>query len=103
VHWRRDAPIETITSPAIGTVHGPKPHRTGDHHAECVFYAVGPTVRSGGINHPFSVMDFPATIGELLGVKLEGLNGAIIPELAPQERRGAGAEPRYAAPTPRVA
>ncbi|HEX6102141.1 MAG TPA: alkaline phosphatase family protein [Alphaproteobacteria bacterium] len=83
VHWSREAPIRTVSSPRIGVVRGPRPHRTGDHHAECVFYASGPGIRAGGINHPFSVMDFPPTVAELLGVRLEGLNGEPIPELVP--------------------
>jgi predicted AlkP superfamily phosphohydrolase/phosphomutase len=83
VHWSRDAPIRSVSSPRIGKVRGPRPHRTGDHHAECVFYAAGPGIRAGGINHPFSVMDFPPTISELLGTRLEGVNGTIIPELMP--------------------
>lgn len=87
VHWSREAPIRSVSSPRIGTVKGPRPHRSGDHHAECVFYAVGPGIRTGGINHPFSVMDFPPTVAELLGVRLEGINGTPIPELLPS---GAG-------------
>lgn len=82
VHWVREAPIREIASPRIGRVRGSAPHRSGDHHAACIFYATGPTVRRGEIKHGLSVMDFPATIAALLGIRMEGLNGVVLPEFA---------------------
>ena len=80
VQWGREAPIREIASPAIGRIRGSLPHRSGDHHAACTFYATGPSVQPGEIKHGFSVMDFPPTIAALLGIRMKGVNGAVLTE-----------------------
>ena len=94
VHWVREKPIREAASPDIGRVRGPLPHRSGDHHAECAFYAAGAQVSRGAIGRPISVMDFPATIGALLGVPLHGLTGTVITELVATDPAAPAAQPR---------
>jgi predicted AlkP superfamily phosphohydrolase/phosphomutase len=82
VLWSREAPIERIGSPKIGTlelVH--RGNRTGDHRPESLFIAAGPHVARGfaGI---VSVLDFAPTIAALHGVTLPDTDGKVIPALA---------------------
>ncbi len=87
VLWSREAPIERVTSPKIGTleyVH--RGNRTGDHRADSVFFAVGPGVVPGHTD-PVSIVDFAPTIATQHGVTLEDTDGRTIPSLLGESGR----------------
>jgi len=82
VEWSRTAPVKAIQSPRIGTLKMPKlKGRTGDHWNEGVFFVRGVGQRATRVERSVSIMDFAPTIGMLLGVPLEGLDGQPIPEV----------------------
>jgi len=81
VLWKRDAPIERVTSATIGEVvvrH--RGNRTGDHVPDSLFLATGPGVVSGEVD-PVSIMDFAPTLAALLGVALPVSDGKPIAAL----------------------
>ena len=81
VLWSREAPIERIASPKIGTiefVH--RGNRTGDHRPDSVFVAAGPHVIPGP-TRPVSILDFAPTLAALHGVALPDADGELIPAL----------------------
>jgi predicted AlkP superfamily phosphohydrolase/phosphomutase len=81
VLWSREAPIERVTSPKIGTIeYIHRGNRTGDHRPDSAFVAVGPSVVPGP-SEPVSILDFAPTIAERHGVELEDCDGAPIPAL----------------------
>jgi predicted AlkP superfamily phosphohydrolase/phosphomutase len=89
VLWSREAPIERIGSPKIGTielVH--RGNRTGDHRPESIFVAAGPHVVAGA-TQPVSILDFAPTLAALHGVTLPDADGRVIPELVGRDDRRA--------------
>jgi predicted AlkP superfamily phosphohydrolase/phosphomutase len=69
-------------SPKIGVVTGTNDYgRTGEHRPEGLFIAAGPTIPSGRLSHPVSILDFAPTFAKLLDVTLPESDGAAIPEL----------------------
>jgi predicted AlkP superfamily phosphohydrolase/phosphomutase len=82
VEWSRTEPLKAIQSPRIGTLKMPKlKGRTGDHWNEGIFFGRGVGLRATRVERSVSIMDFAPTIGMLLGVPLEGLDGQPIPEV----------------------
>jgi len=76
VDWHRDAPINAVASPRIGTVRrvyeGP---RTGDHRPEGLVFVRGPGVRPGPIEQKVRVVDLAPTIAEHFGVRIPDADG----------------------------
>lgn len=84
VEWNREAPITSVSSPSLGTIHKTAHTvRSGDHKPEGFFWAMGPAIPSHRRIAPVSVTDFAATIAALLGVPLAGVDGTPIAECAP--------------------
>jgi hypothetical protein len=86
VLWNREAPIERIGSPKIGTielVH--RGNRTGDHRPESVYVAAGPHVVPGYVE-PVSILDFAPTLASIHGVTLPDCDGRVIAALARPNR-----------------
>jgi hypothetical protein len=76
VEWNRDTPIAAVYSPKTGTIHATyNKCRTGDHKSDGLFFAAGPSIRPGPIEHSLSVMDFAPTISTLLGVENHQFQG----------------------------
>lgn len=83
VHWDRSAPIETVSSPKIGTVRIPYTEwRTGDHLPEGLLLAAGPGIPGGRAFPAIAVEDFGPSIATRLGVPLADVDGAVIDWLA---------------------
>ncbi len=83
VEWDRSAPIETVYSPKIGTVHTRYGGwRSGDHRADGLLLAVGPDIPAGASFAPIKVEDIGASIAARLGAPLENVDGAVVPWLA---------------------
>ena len=90
VLWSREAPIERIGSPKIGTIEFiHRGNRTGDHRPDSVFVAAGPHVIPGATG-PVSILDFAPTLAALHGVKLPDADGRSIPALLGHDRDRAG-------------
>ncbi len=82
VTWNRQKPILRIGSPKIGEISRPYPgNRTGDHNAECLFVASGPTIPPGRLEHPVSIFDIAPSILHLLGMEFPKAEGKVIPGL----------------------
>ncbi|MFB2935946.1 alkaline phosphatase family protein [Aerosakkonemataceae cyanobacterium BLCC-F154] len=76
IEWNREAPITKVYSPKIGTLEKSFPGvRTGDHKAEGIVFAMGPSIEPGQVEDAISVMDFAPTIASLLGVTLPNVDG----------------------------
>lgn len=76
IEWNRNAPIATVYSPKTGTIQGTyRKCRTGDHKAEGLFFATGPSIRPGPVGQAVSVMDFAPSIASFLGVEPSNLDG----------------------------
>jgi hypothetical protein len=83
VEWERSAPIETVTSPAIGTVRTRYTHwRTGDHNPDGLLIARGPGLAAGAEQPPLKVQDIGPSLATRLGVPLPTGDGEIAPWLA---------------------
>jgi predicted AlkP superfamily phosphohydrolase/phosphomutase len=83
VEWDRKEPVRAIRSPQIGTLTIPQLQgRSGDHRNGGIFFVWGAGSQATHIERPVSIMDFAPTIGRLLGVTLEELDGRPIPEVA---------------------
>jgi predicted AlkP superfamily phosphohydrolase/phosphomutase len=83
VEWARDAPIETVASPAIGTLHTPYTHwRTGDHNPEGLLLARGPGLEAGAEMPALKVEDIGPSLAARLGVRLDGCEGRAVPWLS---------------------
>lgn len=81
-----------VRSDKTGVVEGTNYYgRTGDHRPEGMFVAVGPGVSPGRIDRTISIMDFAPTFCELLGVRLDDVDGRPISEVvrAAAERESA--------------
>jgi predicted AlkP superfamily phosphohydrolase/phosphomutase len=90
VIWHRDAPIERVASDRIGeVVHVHRGNRTGDHRPESIFFAQGAGVVPGRLDD-VSILDFAATLADLLdlpempreGRRIEALAGSDEPASA---------------------
>jgi predicted AlkP superfamily phosphohydrolase/phosphomutase len=69
--WHRTKPISAVASPRIGEIRKPYPGtRTGDHTANGMFLAQGPTVARGEIRTPVRVTALAPTIAALLDAEL---------------------------------
>lgn len=79
VEWERDALIETVSSPKIGTVHTPYTHwRTGDHRPDGLLIAAAPDLEGGAVLPPIEVEDIGPSIAARLGVHLEAVDGTAV-------------------------
>lgn len=78
--WSREAPIRAVTSPKIGVVTDSQVigARTGDHNADCAFYAQGPLVGQHGLINSVAVEDIAPTITSMLDLALPDCDGAAI-------------------------
>jgi predicted AlkP superfamily phosphohydrolase/phosphomutase len=82
VDWVQRRP-RSVSSPRIGTIAVPAPRgRTGDHLNEGFCLVTGPEVEGGNWTKPRSITDIAPTLGALLDVRLEGLDGEAIPGIA---------------------
>jgi predicted AlkP superfamily phosphohydrolase/phosphomutase len=89
VMWNREAPIDRVGSPKIGTIESAhRGNRTGDHIADSVFFAVGPHVEAGFAG-TVSLLDFAPTLAARHGVALPDTDGQVIAALAVLDRHRA--------------
>ncbi|MDQ4088285.1 MAG: hypothetical protein M3177_09810, partial [Pseudomonadota bacterium] len=83
VEWERGAPIETVRSARIGTVHTPYTHwRTGDHRPDGLLIAAGPGFAAGAELPAIEVEDIGPSIAARFGIALVDVDGAAVPWLA---------------------
>ncbi|NQV22131.1 MAG: alkaline phosphatase family protein [Rhodospirillales bacterium] len=83
VEWNRPKPIRKIGSPKIGEIEAEYPgNRTGDHTKRMLLVACGPGIEPAGQIFNTSVTDIGPTIGALLGVTTQDMDGKVILELA---------------------
>jgi predicted AlkP superfamily phosphohydrolase/phosphomutase len=83
VEWNREAPIRSVTSPAIGRIDREfRGNRTGDHRPGGLLVARGPGIAPGRIGDQVRVEDVGPTICAMLGVPLPNVDGRLIPHLA---------------------
>jgi predicted AlkP superfamily phosphohydrolase/phosphomutase len=76
VEWNCDAPLNTVTSPKIGTMKRPYTgHRTGHHRDQGIFFATGPGLTARRIDGVVSAMDVAPTLAHRLGVTLPDVDG----------------------------
>ena len=70
LEWNRDAPIETVWSPATGVVRVPyEGWRTGDHHRQGLLLARGPGISPGPRPARMPVLDVAPTVAASLGAR----------------------------------
>jgi predicted AlkP superfamily phosphohydrolase/phosphomutase len=82
IEWNRDASIRHVGSERIGSIRGEwLGIRSGDHRPEGLLFARGPGMTPGWLDRHIPIVDVSATISELLGETLEGVDGRPIPEL----------------------
>lgn len=82
IEWNSDAQIETVWSAKTGIVHGPAAHwRTGDHRANGLLLATGPTIPAGANLGEIPIGDLGPTICARFGIRLEGADGRPVPGL----------------------
>jgi predicted AlkP superfamily phosphohydrolase/phosphomutase len=66
-------------SSRLGEVRGVNHYgRTGEHRPDGLFVAAGPTVRTGPLDAPISVLDLAPTFCDLVGVPASGFDGVPI-------------------------
>lgn len=81
VIWNRTAPLDRVQSRTVGTVeYVHRGNRTGDHEAESIFFAVGPSVEAGRVDD-MQIFDFAPTIAALLGTEVDVTDGRVIEAL----------------------
>ncbi|HEX6476338.1 MAG TPA: glycosyltransferase [Acidimicrobiales bacterium] len=98
LEWNRDAPIETVWSPATGVVRVPYyGWRSGDHHRQGLLLARGPGIRPGPRFAQMPMVDVAPTVAASLDIDLEDVDGLRWPGLQPPER-----PPLVDCPVPRV-
>jgi predicted AlkP superfamily phosphohydrolase/phosphomutase len=91
VEWDRSAPIQTVFSPRIGTVHTPySGWRSGDHSPDGLLLALGPDIAARELLPPLCVEDIGASIAARLGVPLDDVDGEPVSWLADGPESGAG-------------
>ena len=83
VEWNREGPIIEVESPTLGRLSrkGLSGARSGDHHPNGQFFAVGPGIQPRQLNGMVHAMDFAPTIAAILGVELEEVDGVPIPAM----------------------
>ena len=85
VVWNADMPIVGAASDSIGVVDGRPPlDRSGNHRPGGWFVAKGPGINAGEVCAPVRIVDFARTVGTLLGVELENVEGDPIGALTAQ-------------------
>jgi predicted AlkP superfamily phosphohydrolase/phosphomutase len=83
IEWDRAAPIETLASPKIGTVHRYNAEwRTGDHFPDGLLLASGSDFPAGRSMPPIAVEDIGPSVAARLGVALENVDGKPVSWLA---------------------
>ncbi|HEV7523366.1 MAG TPA: glycosyltransferase [Acidimicrobiia bacterium] len=91
VEWNRDAPIDTVWSPATGVVTAPyKQWRTGDHHRGGLLLARGRGIAPGRRPGSIPVFDVAPTLAASLGVEPPAIDGIARVDLLPAEARTSG-------------
>jgi predicted AlkP superfamily phosphohydrolase/phosphomutase len=94
VEWNRDAPIDTVWSPATGVVTAPYLQwRTGDHHRSGLLLARGRGIDPGRRAGTISVMDVAPTLAASLGVEPPEIDGVARLDLLPRNVRSDAASP----------
>lgn len=89
VTWNRPKPIRKIGSPKIGEIETRYPgNRTGDHTKRMLLIASGPGITPAGQIFGTSVMDIGPTLGALLRVTTQDMDGGAIPEIAAADPAG---------------
>jgi predicted AlkP superfamily phosphohydrolase/phosphomutase len=84
VEWNRDAPIDTVWSPATGVVTAPyQQWRTGDHHRSGLLLALGSGIEPGRRPGSISVMDVAPTLAASLGIPTPDVDGIARADLLP--------------------
>jgi predicted AlkP superfamily phosphohydrolase/phosphomutase len=79
IEWERNAPIETIASPKIGTLHTPYTQwRTGDHTSNGLLIARGAGIPVGAEMPAIEVEDLAPTIAARFGVSIDEADGRIM-------------------------
>lgn len=82
VEWNHEAPITTVSSPSIGTVHLESAYwRTGDHRPHGLLLATGGHVGRAAVMPPVRMLDLGPTILATLGVEPGDLDGSPVPWL----------------------
>ena len=99
VEWNRDAPIDTVWSPATGVVTAPYGQwRTGDHHRGGLLLVQGEGVRPGRRAEAISVVDIAPTLAASLAVDAADVDGVVRADLVPRSGRVARPTPRLPRP-----
>jgi predicted AlkP superfamily phosphohydrolase/phosphomutase len=101
VEWNREAPIETVWSPATGIVRVPYDQwRTGDHHRAGLLLATGPGITPGRRAERMPVLDIAPTIAASLGHDFPDFDGTPRADLVPGGRVASKSSVRPARPLP---
>lgn len=88
IEWNRNAPMDTVWSPATGVVHAPYGEwRTGDHHPEGLLLVSGLGIMPGERRHPIPVMDVAPTLAASLDIEMAGVDGIPRADLLPAHAR----------------
>ena len=96
VEWNRNAPIDTVWSPATGVVTAPyKQWRTGDHDRSGLLLATGRGITPGRRSGAISVMDVAPTLAASLGVETPDIDGLARADLLPTDARTAEVRPSH--------
>jgi predicted AlkP superfamily phosphohydrolase/phosphomutase len=83
IDWERSGPIETVWSAKTGIVHAPYTNwRSGDHRPEGLLLARGPGIPDNTAFPDLNLEDIAPSITARLGVRLEDVDGRIVPWLA---------------------
>jgi predicted AlkP superfamily phosphohydrolase/phosphomutase len=83
VEWERSAPVETISSPRLGTMRARYTHwRSGDHKPDGLLIARGSGFAAGAEMPALAIEDIGPSIAARLGVMLDGVDGGPAPWLA---------------------
>jgi predicted AlkP superfamily phosphohydrolase/phosphomutase len=84
VEWNREAPIDTVWSPATGVVTAPyRQWRTGDHDRSGLLLAYGAGIEPGRRPGAISIMDVAPTLAASLGVDPPDIDGVARADLLP--------------------
>lgn len=84
VEWNREAPIETVWSPATGIVRRPYDQwRSGDHRRDGLLLARGPGIAPGRRSRRMPVIDIAPTLAASLGIRLDAVDGVPRSDLVP--------------------
>ena len=88
VRWALTSSV-SIESPTVGSVHPVYSSRKGEHDVEMTgfFFATGPEVLPGVLDHPAKMEDFAPTIASLLGMSLDETDGTPIAEICGSHTR----------------